>query len=94
MSAMFWYRMVSWMFGSRFGMSIDSMGYILVGLFVACLYIIYDTQMIICQAERGHKDVPTHTMTLFVDLFDLFIRIVQVLIKLQENKEDKKKRRN
>lgn len=47
MWAMFWYRMVTWMFGSRFGMSIDTMGYLMVGLFVACLYIIYDTQMII-----------------------------------------------
>jgi hypothetical protein len=30
-------------------------------------------------------------MTLFIDLFDLFIKIVQVLIKLQE--EDKKKKK-
>jgi len=84
-SAMFWYRMVSWMFGSRFGMSYDSMGYLMTGLFVACLYVIYDTQMIIEKAERGDKDVPNHTMVLFIDLFDLFIRVVQILIKLNEN---------
>lgn len=94
-SAMFWYRMVTWMFGYRFGMSTDTMGFLMVGLFVACCYIIYDTQMIIEQAERGNKDVPMHTMTLFIDLFDLFIKIIQILIKLQENSEkDKKKRRD
>ena len=43
MSALFWYRMVTWMFGSRFGMSVDTLGFMMVGLFVACLYIIYDT---------------------------------------------------
>ena len=92
-SAMFWYRMMSWMFGaSKFGGEFG-MAYLMVGLFVASMYVIYDTQMIIEQAERGHKDVPTHTMTLFMDLFDLFIRIIQLLMKLQEN-DKKKKRRN
>merc|ERR1712224_591446 len=60
MSVMFWYRMITWMFGSRFGMSIDSMAYMMVGLFVACLYIIYDTQMIIEQAERGQGRPSSH----------------------------------
>ena len=69
------------------------MVYMMGGLFVACLYIIYDTQMIIEKAERGQKDVPTHTMILFVDLFDLFIKIVQVLIKLSEDDKKKKKER-
>jgi hypothetical protein len=32
--------------------------------------------MIIERAERGEKDVPTHTMILFVDLFELFIKVV------------------
>jgi FtsH-binding integral membrane protein len=32
--------------------------------------------MIIERAELGDKDVITHAMTLFIDLFDLFIRIL------------------
>ena len=92
-SCMFWYRTLAWLFGySRYG-SAFGMTYLMTGLFVACLYIIYDTQMIIERAERGNKDVPTHTMILFVDLFDLFIKIVQILIKLSEDKEKNKKRR-
>ena len=63
--------------GGEFGLV-----YIVVGLFVACIYVIYDTQMIIERAEHGDKDVPSHTMILFMDLFDLFIKIVQLLIKL------------
>merc|ERR1711990_44360 len=94
-SCMFWYRAMGWLFGySRYGGEFG-MIYTMSGLFVACLYVIYDTQLIIERAERGFKDVPTHTMILFVDLFELFIKIIQVLIKLNEdNKKKEKKRRN
>jgi Bax inhibitor 1 len=66
------YRLFGWLSGyGSFGL-----GYMMIGLFTACLYIIYDTQVIIEKAERGQKDVPVHTMMLFIDLFELFIRIV------------------
>ena len=62
----------------------------MITLFVACMYIIYDTQLIIERAETmNDKDVPRDTLMLFVDLLDLFIKIVQVLAELQ-----KKKKRN
>ena len=94
-SCMFWYRTLSWLFGYSGYYSEFGMVYMMGALFVACLYVIYDTQMIIEQAERGHKDVPTHTLTLFMDLFDLFIRIIQILIKLsEENKKRDRKRRD
>jgi FtsH-binding integral membrane protein len=72
------YSLLGWFMGSAGGL-----GFIMVGLFVACLYIIYDTQMIVEQSERGDRDVPSHTMKLFFDLFDLFIKIVRVLLELQ-----------
>ena len=90
MSAMFWYRMMSWMFGYSDGFG---MVYLMSGLFTACLYIIYDTQIIIEMAERGDKDVPKHTMMLFMDLFDLFIKIVQLLLELQNQQEKKKNKK-
>ena len=71
-----------------------NMVYMMIGLFTACLYIIFDTQMIIERAERGDKDVPTHTMTIFMDLFDLFIKILRVLIKLSEENKKKEKKKN
>jgi len=93
-SCMFWYRTLSWLFGySKYGGQFG-MVYIMGGLFVACLYVIYDTQLIIERAERGDKDVPKHTMILFIDLFELFIKVVQLLIKLSEDDKKKKKRNN
>ena len=83
-------QMIYWMLGGR--STYDQMLFIMIGLFVACMYIIFDTQLIIERAEQGDKDVPTHTLMLFMDLFDLFIRIVQLLLKLQEDKDRKKKR--
>jgi FtsH-binding integral membrane protein len=75
-----------------YGSSIHSFGYIMVSLLIACMYVIYDTQMIIERCETyGERDVPKHTMILFLDLFDLFIKIVQVLLELQAQDEKKKK---
>jgi FtsH-binding integral membrane protein len=77
---MFWYSVASWMLG----WSYNGLPYMMCGLFTACMYVIFDTQIIIEQAEAGDKDVPTHTMTLFINLFDLFIKIVQVLMELNK----------
>ena len=97
MSCLFWYSTLSWLFGYSKNGGQFGLVYMMVGLFIACIYIIYDTQIIIEKAERGDKDVPTHTMTLFMDFFDLFVKILQVLLKLKEEaarKENEKKRRN
>ena len=57
------------------------MGVLLFGLFLAFLYIIYDTQMIVERAERGEKDVVAHTMILLIDLLDVFFKILKILIE-------------
>merc|ERR1711907_796624 len=83
-SCMLMYRFFAWISG--YGYSAYGMGYLMLSLFIACMYIIYDTQMIIERCETyGERDVPKHTMILFMDLFDLFIKIVQVLLEMQEN---------
>lgn len=82
-------NLIRWITGYGF----YGMPYLLTGLFLSCLYIIYDTQVIIERAERGDKDVPTHTMMLFIDLFDLFIRIIKILMELNKNKEEDNRRR-
>lgn len=84
------YRVFGWLLGYSYGA--DGLMYLMFGLLVACLYIIYDTQMIIERAERGDKDVVGHALLLFIDLFDLFIKILRILIKLNEDK--KKDERN
>jgi Bax inhibitor 1 len=87
---LFLYRLLGWLTGfGSFGVT-----YLMFGLLTACLYIIYDTQLIIERAERGDKDVPTHSMMLFIDLFDLFIKIVRILQALNEKEDDRRRRRN
>jgi hypothetical protein len=34
------------------------------------------------KAERGDRDVVKHSLELFIDLFDMFIKIVEILMKL------------
>merc|ERR1712227_640798 len=88
-SCMLMYRLFAWITG--YGYAAYGMGYLMISLFIACMYIIYDTQMIIERCEVfGERDVPKHTMILFMDLFDLFIKIIQILMELQ--KDDKKKK--
>ena len=67
--------------------------YLLSGLLLVCMFIIYDTQLIVERAERGIKDVPSDTLKLFMDLFELFIKILRILMEMKDN-EDRKKRRN
>ena len=86
---LFFYRLFGWLLGYTF----YNLTYLMFGLLTACLYIIYDTQIIIERAEHGDKDVISHTLVLFVDLFDLFIRILKILIELQKD-EDKNKKKN
>jgi len=44
MQGMFMYAMMGWLFG---GSSAFGMGYMMCGLFMACLWIIFDTQVIV-----------------------------------------------
>ena len=88
MSCMMMYRLVGWLFGAASGFGL---GYLMCGLFMACLWIIFDTQVIVEQSERGYRNVADHTLTLFMDLFQLFIKILQVLNEMDENKKKKKK---
>ena len=82
------YRLFAWISGA----SVINMPYLLIGLLTACLYIIYDTQLIIERAERGDKDVVGHALLLFFDLFDLFIKILKILIKLSEEEKRKQEK--
>ena len=93
LQAMFLYRLFNWLFGSYSAYS--NLAYLMSGLLVACLYVIYDTQLIIERAELGEKDEIAHALILFLDLFRLFVKILQILIELhsRQEKEDNKKKR-
>jgi FtsH-binding integral membrane protein len=87
MNCLFITMLASWLFGLNL---MSGMFYIMVSLFMACMYVIYDTQIIIERAS-AHKDydVAGHALMLFVDLVELFIRILQILMESDKKKEKK-----
>ncbi len=48
--------------------------------------------MIVEQAEGGYRNVADHSLTLFIDLFELFIKILRILIELSQESDRKKKK--
>lgn len=61
-----------------------------LGIVIFSCYTVYDTQIMIWQAEMGYKDVPNHALQLFLDFVNLFVRI----LKLLSNKQKKKRNSN
>ncbi|XP_067941362.1 bax inhibitor 1-like [Watersipora subatra] len=64
---------------------------IYIGLVLFCLFVLYDTQMIIEKRLRGDDDYIWHSIDLFLDFAHIFRYI---LIILSQKEEGKKKRRN
>ena len=88
LSCLFWYSLFGWFFSS---FRMDHLTYLMISLLVSCMYVIFDTQLMIERAENHNdRDVPKNTMILFFDLIDLFFTILQVLQKLEENKGRKR----
>jgi FtsH-binding integral membrane protein len=61
---------------------------IFLGLVLFSGYIVYDTQIMILQAERGYKDVPMHALQLFLDFVNLFVRILKLLQQKKKKRDD------
>jgi FtsH-binding integral membrane protein len=53
----------------------------------------YDTQMIVERASIGSTDIPGHAMELFMDLYSLFVRLAQILMKKELERENEKKKK-
>lgn len=81
------YSLVQYFTGNVLGI-----GFVFMQLILTSFMIVYDTQVIVEQAELGDRDVPTHTLTLFEDLFRLFMQIVKILIEMQDSDKRKKRR--
>uniref|UniRef100_A0A1D1XDU4 Putative Bax inhibitor 1 n=1 Tax=Anthurium amnicola TaxID=1678845 RepID=A0A1D1XDU4_9ARAE len=88
-SMLFWMSLVNTFIGSKMLFTAE----LYLGLFVFCGYVIYDTQLIIHRAKIGSRDVVRHTLDLFIDLIGIFVRILYILIKNSEEKENERRRR-
>ncbi|RIA98464.1 inhibitor of apoptosis-promoting Bax1-domain-containing protein [Glomus cerebriforme] len=86
-SMLFWMSFINAFMGSRLLFTAE----LYLGLFVFCGYVIYDTQLIIYRATYGSRDVVRHTLDLFIDLIGIFVRILYILIKNSEDKENRRR---
>jgi len=66
----------------------DATMYLSLGVF--CAYILYDTQLIIEKKRMGDEDFLSHSLMLFLDLVNVFIKLLRIL----KDKDDKKKKSN
>ncbi|KAJ1984634.1 Bax inhibitor 1 [Dimargaris verticillata] len=76
-------------FGSKSLFSLE----LYLGLVLFSAYIVYDTQLILQRVDLGSRDAVGHALTLFVDLFAVFIRILVILLQNQERRDDRRNRR-
>ncbi|CAB4495000.1 hypothetical protein RhiirA5_349804 [Rhizophagus irregularis] len=89
-SMLFWMAFFNAFIGSKLLYTAE----LYLGLFVFCGYVIYDTQLIVYRATLGSRDVVRHTLELFIDLIAIFVRILYILIKNSEEKENGRRKRN
>lgn len=64
-----------------------------MGLALFSFYILYDTQMIVERSEAGSRDPVLHAVTLFTDLAAIFIRIIAIFARNNDNNGRNRDRR-
>jgi FtsH-binding integral membrane protein len=71
---------------------VPSMSFMFIRIYFGLLlfsgFIIYDTQIIIEQAHEGNRDVCDHAMTLFLDFLNLFIRVLIIIMRKGERRQN------
>jgi FtsH-binding integral membrane protein len=88
MSTLFWMSLANVFFGSRMLFQVN----LYVGLGFMCVFILYDTQLIMEKRKRGDDDYIWHAVDLFIDFVNVFRKILIVLMQKEQSKD--KKRRN
>lgn len=56
-----------------------------LGLVLFCGFVIYDTQLIIEKASLGDRDYLWHSLDLFLDFINIFVRLMAILSKNKKN---------
>jgi len=90
-SAMLMMRLGSWIFG--YGRLMFNME-LYLGLLVFSGYVLFDTQLVVERASAGDMDNVQHALDLFVDFVAIAVRVLVILMKNQEKKDQRKRRRD
>jgi FtsH-binding integral membrane protein len=61
--------------------------YLYLGLAIMCAFVLYDTQLIVEKCASGDTDYIWHSVDLFIDLIDIFRRLVIILGMNSKNKK-------
>lgn len=89
LNILFWGNMLRFFFGIRMFMGAE----LYLGLAIFCGFILFDTQMIIYRYEDvGERDFIWHSVDLFIDFLNVFIRLLILLSKKEEKKGNSKRR--
>jgi FtsH-binding integral membrane protein len=86
LSTMFWLALMNLFFGSAFLFQFN----LYVGLIVTCLFVLYDTQLIMEKCRMGDTDFIWHAVDLFIDFLDIFRRLLIILAQREDNKKKRK----
>ncbi|XP_017048537.1 bax inhibitor 1-like [Drosophila ficusphila] len=62
-----------------------------VSLFVFAAFIVYDTQNIVVKCRNGNRDVVQHAMDLFLDVLNIFRRLLIILKQREERKQNERR---
>lgn len=64
-----------------------------LGLLVFAGYVLFDTQLVVERASAGDMDQVQHALDLFVDFMAIAVRVLVILLKNQERKQQERSRR-
>jgi FtsH-binding integral membrane protein len=87
LSTMFWMSILNLFMGSRVLFQAN----LYVGMVVMCLFVLYDTQIIMEKRRMGDTDYIWHAVDLFIDFIDIFRRLVIILAQKEQNSNKKRK---
>lgn len=82
LTVLFWLALANLFFGLESLFLLNLYG----GLLLFCGYVVYDTQRILELMHSGDKDYVSHALTLFIDFYGIFIRILIILMRNQRRK--------
>jgi len=59
----------------------------ILGIIIGCVYVIIDTQIIIFKAQSGAFEPFIDATGLFIDLFNIFVKILKLMAKKKKGKK-------